>query len=222
MKLNSLNRQASCPAAIRAFTLAEMLIAFAIFMMVVGAMVYMQLLALRIYTLAATKLSATSGGRQAMFQIREQVRSGKIIQVGNCTVAGGPSFAAVSGTNVARGNALQIYPTTNVSPYVIYYLDRSTTTNKLVAYNVKLLYSGTNVSGSNVTKKTLANYITNTIIFDAEDYRGNVLTNDSRNNRVYGVTLQFYQWEYPVGTVGAGAMYDYYQLRTRATRRAID
>ena len=222
MKLLSSNLKGSRPAAIRAFTLAEMLIAFAIFMFVVAGMVYMQLLALRIYTLAATKLSATSGGRQAMYKIREQIRMGKTMQVGTCTAAGGPSFQAISGTNVAQGNALQIFPTTNVSPYVIYYLDTSTTTNKLTAYNVTLTYSGTNISGSNVTKTILAGYITNTIIFDAEDYRGNILTNDSRNNRVYGLTLQFYQWEYPVGTVGAGAMYDYYQLRTRATRRAID
>ncbi len=222
MKMLSPHRKGSRPAPLRAFTLAEMLIAFAIFMMVVGAMVYMQLLALRIYTLAATKLSATSDGRKAMYLIREQIRMGKTIQVGNCTSAGGPSFTAVSGTNIARGNALQIYPTTNVTPYVIYYLDTGTTTNKLVAYNVRLNFSGTNVSGSNVSRLVLASYITNTIIFDAEDYRGNILTNDSRNNRVYGVTLQFYQWEYPVGSVGAGAMYDYYQLRTRATRRAID
>lgn len=222
MKLLALHPHGSPPLAVRAFTLAEMLIAFAIFSMVVAALVYTQLLALRIYTLAATKLSATSGGRQAMYQIREQIREAKTLQVGNCTAAGPTTFVAVSGTNIAQGNALQVFPTTNTSPYIIYYLDTSTTTNKLVSYNVTLLYSGVSVAGSNVATKVLASYITNSIIFDAEDYRGNILTNDSRNNRVYGVTLQFYQWEYPVGTVGAGAMYDYYQLRSRATRRMID
>ena len=42
-----------------AFTLAEMLIATTIFIMVIGAMVCLQIFALRIYTLAATKISAT-------------------------------------------------------------------------------------------------------------------------------------------------------------------
>jgi hypothetical protein len=36
------------------------------------------------------------------------------------------------------------------------------------------------------------------------------------------MTLQFSQWEYPVAGVGNGAMYDYYELHTKVTRRAID
>ena len=64
-------------------------------------------------------------------------------------------------------------------------------------------------------------FVTNYFVFDAEDYLGNVLTNNS-NNRIIHMTLQFSQWEYPVAGVGNGAMYDYYQLHTKVTRRAID
>jgi hypothetical protein len=208
---------------VSAFTVAEMLIAMTIFIMAIGALVYTQIFALRIYTLAATKLSATRDGRQAMNEIREQIRRAKTLDVGNCTSVGASSFTMVGGTNVAKGNALQIFPTTNVIPYIIYFLDTSTTTNYLKKY-VAMGYAATNgsavVTGSTLTR--LAAYITNQIIFCAEDYRGNMLTNDPRNNRVYRVTLQFYQWEYPVAAVGPGNMYDFYQLRSRATRRALD
>jgi len=36
---------------------------------------------------------------------------------------------------------------------------------------------------------------------------------------VIGVTLQFYQLEYPLVKVGPGSFYDFYQLHTRVTRR---
>jgi hypothetical protein len=223
MKQPSPHRLGSRQRSARAFTISEMLIAMTIFIMAIGALVYTQIFALRIYTLAATKLSATRDGRQAMSEIREQIRRAKTLDVGNCTSAGAGSFTMVGGTNVAKGNALQIFPTTNVIPYIIYYLDTSTTTNYLKKY-VAAGYATTGgvavVTNSAVTR--LAAYITNQIIFWAEDYRGNVLTNDPRNNRVYRVELQFYQWEYPVAAVGPGNMYDFYQLRSRATRRALD
>ncbi len=216
------NRVSSPLMAIRAFTLAEMLISIGIFSMVVAAVVYTQIFGLRMYTLAATKLSATKDGRQAMNVIRETIREAKTLQVGNCTGGDPTSFTSIPTSSNAQGNALLIYPTTNTSPYTIFFLDTSTPTNKLTEYGVTLNYSGTNVTGSNVSSLVLASYITNTTIFSAEDYQGNVLTNNPRNNRVYEVRLQFYQWEYPIAAVGPSNMYDFYQLRTRATRRAID
>ena len=82
---------------------------------IVGAMVAVQIFALRIYTLAATKLVATAGGREAMNQIRDQIRGGKIVYVGNlfhCPQV--PSFQYI--TNAPQqGNALIIYPTTNLT-----------------------------------------------------------------------------------------------------------
>ncbi len=58
------NRVNSPQTAVRAFTLAEMLIAIGIFSMVVAAIVSTQIFALRMYTLAATKVSATRDGRR--------------------------------------------------------------------------------------------------------------------------------------------------------------
>jgi hypothetical protein len=59
------------------------------------------------------------------------------------------------------------------------------------------------------------------MVFTSEDFAGNVL-NNNLNNRVIGVTLQFYQLEAPPVLIGPGSLYDFYQLRTKITRRALE
>jgi hypothetical protein len=180
-----------------------------------GVMVAVQIFGLRIYTLAATKLVATAGGRKALNQIRDQIREGKMVYVGNCSSPSYSSFALIGTTNSQQGNALIVYPTTNTAWCSIFYLDTSTTTNRLLQFNVS--------NSATTYTNTLAVYLTNQIVFDARDWRNNIVTNDqSLDNRLLiEVTMQFSQWEYPVafvGGVGANA-YDYYQLRTRVFRR---
>ena len=52
---------------ISAFTLVEMMVSVVVFLFIfIGVMVAIQVFGLRIYTLAATKLSATAGARQAV------------------------------------------------------------------------------------------------------------------------------------------------------------
>jgi type II secretory pathway pseudopilin PulG len=202
-------------SGVHGFTLVEMVITVGIFLFIfTGVWIAVQVFGLRIYTLAATKLVATSGGRQALNQIRDQIREGKMVYVGTCSSAIGSSFQQL--TNVAQqGNALIVYPTTNTTAYSVFYLDTSTTTNNLVQFNVS----------NNVTTytKTLASYITNQIVFDARNWNNNIVTNEqSLDNRLLiEMTMQFSQWEYPIATVGGGVnAYDFYQLRTRVFRRA--
>src|ERR1039458_5690453 len=109
-----------------AFTLVEMLTAAAIYLFIlVGVVVAIQIFAMRVYTLAATKLTATQASRKALNQIRDDIRHGKLIQVGKSDNSG--SFTAVAGTNGAVGNAIQIFGTTNLgAPYSIYYLQTNT------------------------------------------------------------------------------------------------
>src|SRR5580704_998658 len=103
-----------------AFTLLEMVFSVGIYtILLIGVLIAVQVFALRVYTLAATKLTATQSSRQALNQIRDDIRQGKYVQVGNADNSG--NFTAYSGTNVAVGNAIQIFPTTNgnftVPPY---------------------------------------------------------------------------------------------------------
>lgn len=206
-----------------AFTLVEMMIAAGIYLVIfVSAMVAIQIFALRIYTLGATKLTATEGSRKALNQIRDDIRQGKGLLVGNSDNVG--DFTAFGGTNGAVGNALEIFSTTNFSgpPYSIYYLQTNTVGN--ISSNNLLWISVTSLA-SNTVK--LASYITNLDVFSAQDCWGNTISNSVANNQVYTVKLQFYQWEYPIAIVTTNAKnglnaYDYYQLRTRVCRRALD
>jgi type II secretory pathway pseudopilin PulG len=215
-----------------AFTLAEMLIAFGIFMLVVAAMVAVQLFGLRMYTLAATKLSATEGCRKTMNSIRDQIREANYVDVGICTST--PSFFNSLSTNVSQqGNAVKVYPTIytnafnatyNTNIYSLFYLNMTDTNNcKMTRFTV-----ASNAANTGLVTNTavLAGYITNLDIFTAEDYQGTPLTNEQSwdKREVISIKLQFYQWEYPtakVGTNGGGSMYDSYQLRTRVTQRAL-
>jgi hypothetical protein len=205
---------------VRGFTLAEMVIAVGVFLFIfTGAMVGVQIFGLRIYTLAATKLVATAGGRQALNQIRDQIRECKMVYVGNCSSPSYSSFALIGTTNSQQGNALILYPTTNTTWYSIYYLDTNNApTNCLTQFNV------TN-SVTTCYTKILAKYVTNQIVFDARDWQNHIVSNEAclDNRLLIEVTMQFSQWEYPIAKVGptnGWNAYDYYQLRTRVLRRA--
>lgn len=216
MKLSRKTQSPARPDGFRGFTLAEMLIAVGIFSLVIAAMVAVQLLGMRVYTLAGTKLVATAGGRKTLNQLRDQIRGGKIVYVGNCSSAGTNSFQLIGTNSVQAGNALIVYPTTNTTWYSVFYLNTNSTTNNLVQFNI---------SNNAVTyTATLAQYLTNLLVFDCEDYQGNIISNEQclDNRLLIRVTMQFSQWEYPVGYVGGVGWnaYDYYQLRTRVFRRA--
>lgn len=204
-----------------AFTLVEMSVSTGIYLAIfVGVIVAIQLFALRVYTLAATKLTATQSSRKALNQIRDDIRQGKGLLVGHADNYG--NFTPVAGTNVAIGNGLIIYSTTNFSgpPFSLYYLQTNTlgtiSSNNLMWLSVTTLTSNT---------VNLATYITNLDNFSAQDCWGNTVSNFPLNNQVFAIKLQFYQWEYPIAVISTNGglnAYDYYQLRTKVCRRALD
>jgi prepilin-type N-terminal cleavage/methylation domain-containing protein len=203
--------------SLRGVTLPEMMVTVAVFLYIfTGVWISTQIFGLRIYTLAATKLVATAGGRQALNQIRDQIREGKMVYVGTCSNTIGSSFQLIT-NGPQQGNALIVYPSTNLNYYTVFYLDTSTTTNRLIQFNV-------NTNGSCIYTSTLAKYLTNTIVFDMEDWQTNIPTSEASldNRLLIRVTMQFSQWEYPVAFVGTNGLnaYNYYQLRTRVFRRA--
>lgn len=210
-----------------AFTLVEMMVSAGIYLAImVGVVVAIQIFALRVYTLAATKLTATQGSRKALNQIRDDIRQAKGLLVGNADNSG--NFTAVAGTGGAIGNALQVFTTTNFSgpPYSLYYLQTNTlgsmAGNDLISSN-NLLWRWVTTNSS--ATANLATYITNMDVFSAQDCWGNTISNFVKNNQVYTVKLQFYQWEYPIAVISTNGglnAYDYYQLRTRVCRRALD
>jgi hypothetical protein len=123
-------------------------------------------------------------------------------------------------------------PTTNIfistynpNIYSLFYLDTVTQTNDWQMTQVTIASNAANTAL--VTNTTAwAGYITNQDNFADSYYDGTLMTNElvwTRRHNVY-VKLQFYQWEYPIATVGTNGganMYDFYQLRTRVTQRAV-
>ena len=201
----------------RGFTMVEMMMVVGIFLFTfIGVMLGVQLFGLRIYTLEATKLVATQGARTALNAMRDQIRSAKTVYVGNCASEATNAFSLLSVTNVQQGNALIVYTTTNSSAYTVYYLDTSSAIYVLNQFNV--------TNGSIVYTNQLAKYLTNLVVFDAENYKGVIATNYTSldNREIIRVTLQFSQWEYPIAFVGGHDFnaFDFYQLRTKVLRRA--
>ena len=189
-----------------AFTLTEMFIVVATLLVVLGGVFSTHLFALRLFQLTKAKLGANQDARIAISKLGDEIRSAKWIQVGNGSAS---SFTEADDGSAQQGNAIQIYSTATNSPYIRYFLDTNTTTLKRM------------VSGSMLSADVIATAITNKLVFTSENSQGTVLTNNE-NNRVIGLCLSFYQIQYPIIRIGPGEYYDYYQLRTRITRRALE
>ena len=215
---NSIKIKDPAPSSrIGGFTLVEMMMVVGIFLFIfVGVMVAVQIYGLRVYTLEATKLIATQGARTALDHMRDSIREAKNVYVGNCTTANSSSFNMLNGTNLLQGNAIIVYPSTSTNYYTVFYLDTSTGTNSLMEFNVS--------NSATTYTYQLTSYITNQLVFDAENYQGIVQTNYTAldNREVIRVSLQFSQWEYPIAFVGGNTFnaFNYYQLRTKVFRRA--
>lgn len=200
------------------FTLMEIIIVSGLLVLLVLAITATQLFAMRIYTLAATKLTATAAGRKVMNNMRERIRSGGSVQVGIYSPAT-QTFTNIPIGSQQIGNALLVYsnnPNANATPWgVIYYMNPQ-------ASNICSVVCSNTTALQATLVNNLVVYITNYLVFDAEDAYTNVLTT-YQNNRLIHVKLQFSQWEYPIaGVVGQNAMYDYYQLQTRVAPRIIN
>ena len=205
------------PSCARAagFTLVEIYMVVIIFSFLIIAMVTTQLFAARIYTFAATKLTATGSARKGMNAMRDQIRQSSQVDVGIYDTTANTFSYIGNGANQI-GNALLIMPTnpgiTNVG--TVYYMNQSASNICSI-----VMSNGAVVPATLVTNIVV--YITNYNAFDAEDSFANILTTD-QNDRVIHIKFQFSQWEYPMASVGNGAMYDYFQMQTRVTRRVMD
>lgn len=186
------------------FTLIETMMTMAIFLLVISGILTSYMYGLRMFEYTKPKLSASDEARTAVSLLLNEIRAANIIRIGNGNLN---SFTEVGSNASQAGSAIQIYPTSDTNSFVRYFWDSS----------VNQLKRATN----GATKVSiLAQNVTNQFVFTAEDFLGNILTNNV-NNRVIGVTLQFSQIQYPIMAVGPGNFYDFYQLRTKITRRTL-
>jgi hypothetical protein len=185
-------------------TLVELLTTLAIFFLVMAGAIGSHLYGLRMSQIVRPKLGASDQSRQLISKLVGEIRSAKLVRVGNGDENG---FSEASVDSPQAGCALQVYPTLSTNTWVRYYLNLQA--SKLMR-----------VTSDGTAPTLVANAVSNSVVFTSEDFSGRLLTNNF-NNRVIGLRLEFYQIQYPITSVGQGNYYDYYQLRTRITRRSI-
>ena len=214
----------------RAFTLVEMMVSLAVLGLVILMTVGTQIYASRVYTLSATKLNATSTARMALNDIRDKIREGQIVNIGNYIWTGGDpalDFTPIADGSPQQGNALIIYPSAaSTNTFTLMFLQPGSGTNfspgTPSSTNSLILEAYNN--GALVESNEVANFITNQIVFSATDYTGTNILTQNVNNRVIQVQLFFSQWEFPIAHIGTNTYnaYDYYRLQTRVTRRLVN
>ncbi len=189
----------------RGFTLPEILIALTVFVLLLAGIVVANLFGLRMFQVNENKLGATEWSRKTFGQITDEIQSCNAVSVGNMTTNDVFEPLSLPGER-QEGNAIEIQPTTNTAVLIHYFVDAADET-----------FRRTEI-GPGVTTNTntfiLADSVTNTMIFNAQDFSGNVLTNN-QNNQIIHLTLEFYQPDRFI--VGA----DHYRLETSVARRAV-
>lgn len=197
-------------AAHRGFTLAEVLIASTVFSLLVGGIVFAHLFGLRMFQITETKLNATDSVRKMIGRMVDEIRTCKISWVGNVKNVVDTNgvqrlvFEARLDGEIQQATGLLIQPTTNAANFIIYYVNPADQT-----------FRRTTSTPGTPTTTVLAESVTNSVVFQAQNYLGTVLTNN-QNNRVIHLNLEFYQPKRYMQPA------DYYKLETSVTRRALE
>ena len=179
-------------------TFAETMIAMALLTLVVSAIWITNIAGLKFSEYVRPKLDNARYARQTVARIIEEVRCANSIQVGTGTAT---TFSNAPANSAQAGNALKVFPSTNSSQYIYFYLD----TNAQQMIQVDLGVSN---------GFTIARSVTNATPFRMENFSGTTLTNPA-NNAVLSIQLQMRR---DSNEQGVG---DSYQVRSRITRRNI-
>ena len=180
-----------------AFTLTELMVSAAILILLVGGIVSANLFGLRMFQIEQNKLNASDQARKIVGVMMDEIHECQSFQVGTFTNG---TFTGLPLGAPQIGPALIVYPTTNLTNYIMYFVNTAD----------QKFRRATSVPGST---RIVAQSVTNaTDLFRAQDYQGNLLTN-SQDNTVLHLKLEFYE------ATRYGVPPDYYKLETSATRR---
>ena len=183
--------------ACAAFTLPEVLITTTICVLISIAVIATQIFGARLTQFTQAKVNTSDNARSLMRLLSSDIQSARLIRIGQGNAT---AFTEAAIDAPQQGNAIEICPTSNPTPFVRYF--RNTSDSKL-----KRLNPDGSVSD-------LANYVTNAIVFTAEDFRGNMLTTH-QHNAVIAIDLQFNRLKNPDLPIGPGEHYKWYRFQTR-------
>jgi prepilin-type N-terminal cleavage/methylation domain-containing protein len=191
------------------FTLIEIQITMLIFSMVVLAVVYVNMIGLKLDQLTNSKLGASDDTRRTMGLMSKEMRSATGFAIGNGT--GGSTFTQIPGGTTQRGNSLRIYTSQDNSRYVDYFFQAMTLPSGQIEGQLRRRYV------ADTTSTVVAKYLTtNSMFFQEEGFDGTVKTGYDYKSLVH-VTLDFYQFQFPMTRVGTGYYYDEYMVDYRLT-----
>jgi hypothetical protein len=151
----------------------------------------------RMTELTQTKINTSDKAVQLMRLLGSDIRNARKVSVGNGSAS---SFVAVPVNSPQQGNALEVYPTEDLSIFVRYY--RNGADNTLTRID------------DDGSSTRLAIGVTNATVFTLENYAGAVLT-DRQRNSVIGIDLRFNRLENPDVPLGPQHYYKSYRFRTR-------
>jgi len=174
------------------------MVALTVMTLLVVGLVSTNILGLIIYQSSENTLTASDSARIAFGKMTDEIRNAQSVLVGNLTDG---VFTGLTAGETLTGGALMIYPTTNTTSYVVYFVNAAD-------------QSFRRTTSVTATTQILAESVTNLMVFTAQDYLGNVLTN-SQNNQVIHACLEIND---PPGTAPTA---ESYKLETSATRRTF-
>jgi prepilin-type N-terminal cleavage/methylation domain-containing protein len=195
----------------QAFTLVELMLTMAIFSMATLGLITLHLFGQRQDQLVQSKLGASDQSRRAFDRLTEDIRAAKIWRIGNGEFS---TFTAIPNRTAQQGNAVRLQLTTAPSNYIVYYFD--TTERQLYRQ-----HSGSPLPERTLIASGLTNVTANSMMFRAENYRGDTQT-DLTHKGVVGVLLEFAEYQYPMTQVGPGLKYDYYKMEFKVTPHVPD
>lgn len=194
-------RRRSAPAArARGFTLVEMLVTMALFGLLLAGLVQGMVFGLKMTEVNQAKVTRSDEARALFGKLGDEIRSAKDTWVGGMDSNG--VFQAVAEGQPQKGGALVIYPTTNRTQYIVYYLNGGDQTFR-------------RYTSAATTPVALANSVTNTTVFRTENFAGQLLST-RQSSRVIRTQLEFFQAR------GLSPSAEYFRLETAVTKRATD
>src|SRR5438046_7032582 len=103
-----------------AFTLVEVMVAMSIMLMALVGVLAVQFFGMKLFELTKSKLGASDEARKAIDLLCTEIRSAKIIKIGNGGL-GPTNFAECADTTPQQRRPIQLYPHTNAKPFDRYY-----------------------------------------------------------------------------------------------------
>jgi hypothetical protein len=144
------------------FTLAETMVASAVFTMIMASIVALQLFGART-TSGVTRMFDSAARANVVHLIANDVKNCRSVAVQNYS---GSTFSSIALGSPQQGNALRVVvPVGNVTQTNYYYVD---STGDLWQWNSS--------SSTNTSRRYLTD-VTNTVVFSSVDYTGAVISN---------------------------------------------